>query len=422
MIADRIIYASRLATCAPGNSPRAASDAKQVGLIEDAALAVRDGRVIWVGERRDVPPDLKAVESYEYPHQCIIPGLVDAHTHPVWGGSRVQEFVMRGEGAAYLDILKAGGGILSTVRATRALSTEQLLARTRRVFERMLIHGTTTIEAKSGYSLDTETELRDLRAIRAAAADMPLRVVSTFLGAHAVPPEFSDNRDAFVDLVVQEMLPRVAGEALADFCDVFCDDGAFTLQESRRILEEARKLGLRVKIHAEEFAYTGSARMAAALGATSVDHLLSLPADDFSALRDSGTVAVLLPGTSFFLGTGSYAPARGLIDSGVPVAIATDFNAGSCMTESLPAALSLAVLKMGVLPEEALTAATVNAAHAVGRGGECGSLEVGRQADFLVLDVADLREWLYHFGTNLVAEVWTAGQRRVATAWPSVLQ
>lgn len=415
---DRVVAAPRIVTCAPGGRPRTGAFMRELGVVEDAAMAVCDGRVVWVGPRCEAWRfDGPLTETSA--HQCIVPGLVDAHTHPVWGGSRVHEFIMRAEGATYIDIHKQGGGIVSTVRATRALSREAITERARRVLSRMLAHGATTVEAKSGYGLDVATEIRDLAALRDAAATLPMQVVPTFLGAHTVPPEYAERREAFVDLVCGEMLDRVAADRLADFCDVFCEDGAFTFDESRRILEAAAARGMGLKIHAEEFAYLGGARMAASLGAVSVDHLLSLPASDFEALADSGTVAVVLPATTFFLGKDRYAPARGLIDAGVPVAVATDFNAGSCMTESLPAALSVALLRMGLRPEEAIIAGTVNASHAVGRGEVCGSLEAGKQADFLVLDIEDPREWLYHFGTNLVAEVWTGGECRVVAGRPT---
>jgi imidazolonepropionase len=416
--ADTLIHAERLVTCAPGHRPRSGPSARDLGIIEEGAMALRGDRIAWVGPAREAT-HIDAERRISFPGRSVVPGLVDAHSHPVFGGSRVDEFVMRAGGAGYLDIHKAGGGILSTVRATRALSYDALVARTRAVMARMLAHGATTIEAKSGYGLDVETELRDLRVIREAAAALPMEVVPTFLGAHALPPEYADRRQAFVDLVVDEMLPRVATEGLARFCDVFCEDGAFTLDESRRILERARAHGLGLRIHAEEFAYLGGARLGAELGAASVDHLLSLPESDFGALAESRSVAVVLPGTTFFLGKEKYAPARAMLDSGVPVAVATDFNAGSCMTESLPAAMSIAVLKMGLGPEEAIIAATVNGAHALDLGHDRGSLESGRRADFLVIDLPDPREWLYHFGVNLVAEVWTGGERRLAAPIPA---
>lgn len=406
---DLLVRCRQLITCAPGGRPRAGAEAGAVGAIENGAFGVREGRVAWVGTAAEAGD---ARDVLDLPDACVVPGLVDAHTHPAYAGSRVEEFALRARGATYMEIHQAGGGIASTVRATRAASEEDIVERTARVFSRMLAHGTTTVESKSGYGLDEETELRDLRAIREAARRVGIRAVPTFLGAHALPPDYAERRGAFVDLVVDRMLPRVAREGLARFCDVFCEQGAFTVEESRRILEAARGLGLGLRMHAEEFAYLGGARMAAGLGAKSVDHLLALPPDDFPALREAGTVAVLLPGTTLFLGKERFALGREMIDAGVPVAVATDFNAGSCMTESLPTAMSLAVLKMKLTPGEALVASTVNAAHSLGLGDLCGSIEPGRAADFLVLDVADWREWLYHFGVNLVREVWVAGRRQ----------
>lgn len=407
---ETIIFCRQLVTCAPGGRPRGGDDARDVGAVDDAALVVRDGLVVWTGPRAAVSVSPEAV-IVDRSGSCVVPGLVDAHTHPVWSGSRTAEFRLRAQGATYLEIHKAGGGILSTVRASREATDDALVAHATAVLRRMLAHGTTTVEAKSGYGLDEAQEIRQLVALREAGRALPLRVVPTYLGAHALPPEYADRREDFVDLVVDRVLPRVAREGLAEFCDVFCEDGAFTLEESRRILQAARDLGLKLKIHAEEFAYLGGAVMAASLGATSVDHLLSLPSEDFPTLRKSGAVAVLLPSTTLFLGKERYAPGRGLLDAGVPVAIATDFNAGSCMSESLPMAMSLGVIKLKMTPEEAIIAGTVNGAHAVGRGHACGSLEPGKQADFLVLDVPGYDEWLYHVGVNLVREVWIQGER-----------
>lgn len=405
---DLLIRCGQLVTCAPGARPRAGCG--DLGVVQPGVLGVADGRVAWVGTP-EAAAGMHARTEVDCPNACVVPGLVDAHTHPVYAGSRVGEFAMRARGASYMEIHQAGGGILSTVRSTRQASASDMLERATRILARMLAHGATTVEAKSGYGLDEETELRDLRVIREAARRVPLDVVPTFLGAHAVPPEYEGRRADYVDLVVEHMLPRVAAEGLAEACDVFCEDGAFSLEESERILRAALRHGFAVKAHAEEFAYLGGARMAASLGALSVDHLLSLPPSDFASLREAGTVAVLLPATTLFLGKTAYAPGRGLLDAGVPVAVATDFNAGSCLTESLPAALSLAVLQMKLTPEEAILAGTVNAAHALGRGHDRGSLEPGRRADFLVLEVGDYREWLYHFGVNLVGEVWIAGRR-----------
>lgn len=407
--ADRIVVAPRVATCAPGRGPRPGKNMDDAGLLEGGALALRQGTIAAVGPVRDI---LRAWngELVEYPGCTIIPGLVDAHTHPIFAGSRTREFQMRARGATYQEIHAAGGGIRSTVRATREALDFELEERTRQVMLRMLSHGTTTLEAKSGYGLDTSQELRELRILRRVTARLPLDVRLTFLGAHAVPDEFAGRRQQYVELVTEEMMPRVVAEGLADYADVFCEEGAFTVEESRRILQVARRAGLGLRIHAEEFTYQGGARMAAELGAASCDHLQELPESDFAALRASGTIPVLTPGTSFFLGMGRYAPARAMLAADLPLALATDFNAGSCMTESMAMAISLAVLRLKMTPAEALVAATVNSAHSLGLGDRIGSLEPGKQADFVVLDLADWQEWPYHFGVNLVRSVYKRGQ------------
>ncbi len=380
----------------------------EVGEIEEGALAVVGGMVAEVAPARDL---LRRWEGdvHEYLGSALTPGLVDAHTHPIFAGSRADEFTMRARGATYEEIHAAGGGIASTVRATRDASDQELESRTRRNLLRMLVHGTTTVEAKSGYGLETSEELRELRILRRLGKELPLDVVPTFLGAHAIPEEYSGRSGEYLDLVVGEMLPLVAREGLAEWVDVFCERGAFTVEESRRVLQEGRRLGLGVRIHAEEFSYLGGARMAAELGAVAADHLQNLPASDFQVLREAGTIPVMTPGTSFFLGQGHYAPARGMLDADLPVALATDFNAGSNLTSSMAMAMSLAVLRLKLTPAEALVAATVNSAWSLGLGHKVGSLEAGKQADMVVLDTADWKEWPYCYGVNLVRQVYKRG-------------
>lgn len=406
---DLIVIARQVVTCAPGRRPRPGRRMGDAGVLEEAAVAVLDGRIAAVGPASRICRRYRG-DTLEYPDGAVVPGLVDCHTHPVFAGSRVEEFLLRSRGASYQEIHAAGGGILSTVRETRSASTEELERRLHRVLWRMIAQGTTTCEAKSGYGLETGEELRELRLLRRAGKLLPLDVVVTFLGAHAIPQEYRSRRGEFVDLVVEEMLPRVVAEDLADFADVFCEEGAFSLEESRRILTACRRAGLGLRIHAEEFHYLGGARMAAELGAASADHLQNLPEEDFEVLRAAGTIPVMTPGTSFFLGQGRYAPARSLCEADLPLALATDFNAGSCLTESMPMAMSLAVLRLGLTPEEALVAATVNAAHSLGLGDRVGSLEPGKQADLVVLDLPDWREWPYHFGVNLVRAVVKRGR------------
>ncbi len=403
-----LVTTPQLVTCA-GPGPRAGSAMGDVGVIGNGAMIVDGHRIEWVGPASAVP-DASGLRTLAC-RGAVVPGLCDAHTHPLWAGSRLHEFALRAQGATYEQIHAAGGGIAATVTATRQASDEVLLSRVQAELRRMLRHGTTTAECKSGYGLSQAEERRHLAVLREAARTLPMTVVPTFLGAHAMPREYADRRERYVDLMV-DMLPAVAQEGLAEFCDVFCEEGAFTLDETRRILEAARHAGLGLRIHAEEFTYQGSARLAAEMGAVSCDHLLCIDPQDFPVFRQHGTIATLMPGTAFFLGKERYAPARALIDADVAVALATDFNAGSCMTESLQMAMSLGVLKMRMTPEEALVAATVNGAWAVGRGRQAGSLAPGKQADFLELEVADYREWPYHFGVNMVRRVVQAGEER----------
>lgn len=400
--ADLIVVAGQIATCAPGNVPRGGTRMDNAGVLRESALVIRGDTIQAVGSRRQVLSEWNG-DILELPNSAVVPGFVDPHTHPVFGGSRLREFLLRSRGASYQEIHASGGGIFSTVKATREASDEILMARAKDVLERMMAHGTTTVEAKSGYGLSTEEEVRELHILRDLANTLDLTLVPTFLGAHAIPPEYADRREQYVDLLIHEMIP--ACREFADYCDIFTEEGAFTLEESRRILTAARAAGYGLRIHAEEFNYLGGARMAAELGAASVDHLQKLPQSDFEAIRKSGAIPILTPGTSFFLGLEDYAPARAMIDADLPVALATDYNAGSCQTESMQAIMALAVLKTRMTPSEALVAATVNAAHSLGLGQQIGSLEVGKKADLLVLDLPDFAALPYHFGGNYVRAI-----------------
>jgi len=354
----------------------------------------------------------------------VMPGFVDAHTHAVFAGERAGEFEQRLAGASYLEIMAAGGGIMSTVRATRAASLEQLIAESRPRLDAMLAHGTTTAEVKTGYGLNTADELKMLSAIRRLNEEHPLDLIPTFLGAHAVPSEYAGRADEYVDLIIQEMLPAVSdqGSAVgspqsaicnlqsAIFCDVFCEEGAFTLAQSRRILEAAKRLGLGLKIHADEFTALGGAALAAELGATSADHLAATPEEDLRRLAAAGTIAVLLPGTTFGLGQTHYADARRMVERGVPVALGSDLNPGTCWCESMPFIIALACRYLRLTPAEAIVAATLNAAYASGVGDRVGSLEVGKQADIIILALPDYRHLAYRFGSNPVQTVIKAGR------------
>lgn len=412
--ADLIVeHAAELLTLAGRNDrPRVGPALGRLGLVRDGAVAAAEGQVVAVGPTVEV---LQAVRLS--PHArvidasgCVVlPGFVDAHTHLVFAGSRADEFEMRLRGATYLEVAAAGGGILNTVAATRAADEETLVRIGAAHLDRMLACGTTTAEAKSGYGLSLEDELKLLRAIHRLSAQHPVDLVATVLAAHAVPQEFVGSPDGYVALVVNEILPAVAEEDLAEFCDAFCDVGAFTLEQGRAVLEAGSELGLVPKLHADEFADLGGARMAAELEAISADHLLHASEAGLAGMVEAGTMAVLLPGTAHFLGL-PYADARRMIAMGVAVALATDFNPGTCPTWSMPAIISLACTGMKMTPSEAIAAATINAAWAIGMAEEVGSLEPGKAADLVVMDVPDHREIAMHFGVPLVRQVVKRGQ------------
>jgi imidazolonepropionase len=356
---------------------------------------------------------VEAKEEFDASGRVVMPGFVDPHTHLVFAGSRADEFEMRLKGATYLEIMAAGGGIMSTVGATRQASMEELLAQSRRRLDRMLAYGTTTAEAKTGYGLNTAQELKILGAIKTLNETHPVDLVATFLGAHAVPEEYKGRSEEYTDMVVKEMLPQAAKEGVC-FCDVFCEEGAFSLEQSRRILEKAKELGLGLKIHADEFKTLGGAALAAELGATSADHLICTPEEELRLLAEAGTVAALLPGTPFGLGEERYAPARRMIELGLPVALGTDLNPGTCWCESMQFVIALAARKMGMTSTEAIAASTLNAAYALAKGAEVGSLEVGKKADILILETSDYRDLAYRFGGNLVDRVFKGDQ----PIWP----
>lgn len=402
--ADLVIkHAAELLVCPPGGDG--------LGAIADGAVAARDGRIVWVGPTKDLSAELvdeagsAGARVLDASGRVVMPGLVECHTHLVFGGSREHEFQMRAAGASYAEIAAAGGGIMSTVRATRSASTEELLERGRRNLRDMLRLGLTTVEAKSGYGLSTEHELRLLEIYRDLDAEQPVDVVPTFLGAHVVGPEYRDRPDAYVDLVVAESVPEVARRGLARFCDVFCEKGAFTLQHSRRVLEAGLEHGLRPKLHADQFEDGGGGELAAELGAVSADHLDHVGDTGIAAMAAAGVTAVLLPGAVAFLGLHHFAPARRLIDGGVPVAISTDYNPGSChcISPFIIATLASSYLTMSLA--EVVRGYTCDAARALGLQGEVGSLEVGCRADIVVLDTDTAEAVPYDFGVNHVQTV-----------------
>jgi imidazolonepropionase len=374
-------------------------------------MVIRDGLIESIGLESEIMGAAHAGqfdEVIDCGGKCVIPGFVDPHTHMCFIGRREAEFALRLKGTSYLDILKSGGGILSTVRSVRKASAAELLQSTFEMARSAMRCGTTTLEIKSGYGLNTETELKMLSAIGDFARQTPQDVVATFMGAHAVPEEYRTSPDDYVDLVVEEMIPAVVHQGVARYCDVFCEEGVFSISRSRRILTAAREAGLGVKIHADEVHDLGGAALAAEMGAVSAEHLLSAGDSGIAAMAKSGTIAVLLPGTAYSLRK-PYARARHMITSGVPVAIATDCNPGSCFTESMPFVFGLSVMNMEMTPEEALTAATLNAAYAIGMADRVGSLEPGKQADFLILDGETPAILAYHAGVSPVIAVYKKG-------------
>lgn len=412
---ELLIHSAEQVCVVPGpDGPQRGAALGELGLIEDGAVAVREGRIVAVGKTAVLRAHYTADETLDANGRCLIPGFVDPHSHLPWVGDRASEFEQRIAGASYMEIMAAGGGIMSTVRQVRQATVEQLVAENLPRLDRMLRLGTTSLEAKTGYGLSVEAELKQLEAIVALDAQHPIELTPTFLPAHAVPAEYRGRTDDYVDLVIAEMLPagarwmRENGRSL--FCDVFCEEGVFDLAQTRRILERAKALGYGLKVHADEFVGLGGTKLAVELRAISADHLVQTPAADIAALGQGNTIAVGLPGTPFGLGHSHYTPAQEILAAGGALALATDCNPGTCWTESMQMVIALACRYMGLTQAQALAAATLNSAHAIGRGAEVGSLEVGKQADMLILETADYRHLGYRFGGNLVRTVIKKGR------------
>jgi imidazolonepropionase len=407
-----VVGISELAT-SEGRSARLGSDLGRLRTIREAAVACRDGRFVFVGTERDFTQRVAMApggRTLDAKGTTVLPGFVDAHTHLPFAGWRESEFNERLQGATYSQIAARGGGILGTVAATRAASRDDLATLVRARLDAMLLLGTTLAEAKSGYGLSTEAEIKQLEAVRLGAVSHPVDVVPTFLGAHTIPKERRDSRDRYVDEIVSEMLPEIARRKLAVYADAFVDAHAFKNAEARRVLEAAQALGLGVRLHADQLADDGSALLAAELRAASADHLEHVSDAGIAALAAAGTVAVLLPAATFFLMSAVKPPARRMVDGGVPVAIATDFNPGTCPSEAMGAVLELACLSLALSIDEAIAAATLNAAHALGRAGETGSIEVGKRADFVVHAVPNRYHLVYRFGVRRVRTVVASGE------------
>ena len=423
-----LLHASQLVTLAGPKRPRVGKELSELGIIRDGGLLIRDGKIDIVGRSdeieknsmvlsRQVSGSGSDLEIVDLGGRLALPGFVDAHTHLVFGGNRLNDFERRARGETYEQIAKAGGGIWSTVQETRATSEGELFECAKKRVDWFFKCGTTTVEAKSGYGLTLEDELKILRVLQRLTGETPLEIVSTFLGAHAVPHEMSV--DKYVDLVINEMLPRVAKDRLAEFCDVFCERGYFDVEQSRKILMAAKKLGLKLRGHVDQLANSGGAKLMADVGAMTADHLEKTDGHGIAALKSGKVQPVLLPGSVYALGSTSYPRAREMIAAGLAVVLATDFNPGSSPTPSMPMVLSLACTQMKMSPAEAISAATTNAACSLNRGAKVGSLEAGKVANFAVFDCDDYRELAYWFGIPQTHSVYVRGQRVVEAFVPN---
>ncbi|HKR59544.1 MAG TPA: imidazolonepropionase [Pyrinomonadaceae bacterium] len=406
-----VINCSQLVTIAGPARPRVGAELRELAIIADGALFIRGSHIEKVGTRSEIESLIDAdCEVLDAGGRIVLPGFVDAHAHPVFGGNRADEFEERAVGTTYQEIAARGGGIKSTVRATREANSQSLYDSAKRYAKWFLRCGTTMVEAKSGYGLTLDDELKILRIIKQLDQDLPLRYVATFLGAHDIPAEFGDRRDEYIALVIEEMLPAVAKEELAEYCDVFCENKVFSLEESRRILTAARGFGLGLRIHADQLSLSGGAKLAAELKAATADHLEHTNAEGIAALKAAGVQPVLLPASVYALGSSNYPAARQMIAAGLAVVLATDFNPGSSPTPSMLQVLSLAATHLKLTAAESISAATINAAYSLNRGKSVGSLELGKSADFVIHDCSDYRELSYFFGIEHAWQVYVGGK------------
>ncbi|BAH82535.1 imidazolonepropionase [Streptococcus dysgalactiae subsp. dysgalactiae] len=412
MVADVLLTHFNQIVCPndPGH-PLTGQEMKEATIIEDGYLALKDGLIMALGSGQPdaslIGPET-VVRSYE--GKIATPGIIDCHTHLVYGGSREHEFAQKLAGVPYLDILAQGGGILSTVRATRAASFDNLYQKSKRLLDYMLLHGVTTVEAKSGYGLDWETEKRQLDVVAALEKDHPIDLVSTFMAAHAIPEEYKGNAKAYLDEIVEQMLPEVKKENLAEFCDIFCEKNVFTAEESRYLLSKAKELGFKLRIHADEIASIGGVDVAAELGAISAEHLMMATDEGIAKMSQAGVIGNLLPATTFSLMEDTYAPARKMIDAGMAITLSTDSNPGSCPTANMQFVMQLGCFMLRLTPIEVLNAVTINAAYSVNRQERVGSLTVGKEADIAIFDAPNIDYPLYFFATNLIHQVYKKGQ------------
>ncbi|MGT2914352.1 imidazolonepropionase [Streptococcus dysgalactiae] len=412
MVADVLLTHFNQIVCPndPGH-PLTGQEMKEATIIEDGYLALKNGLIMALGSGQPdaslIGPET-VVRSYE--GKIATPGIIDCHTHLVYGGSREHEFAQKLAGVPYLDILAQGGGILSTVRATRTASFDNLYQKSKRLLDYMLLHGVTTVEAKSGYGLDWETEKRQLDVVAALEKDHPIDLVSTFMAAHAIPEEYQGNAKAYLDEIVEQMLPEVKKENLAEFCDIFCEKNVFTAEESRYLLSKAKELGFKLRIHADEIASIGGVDVAAELGAISAEHLMMATDEGIAKMSQAGVIGNLLPATTFSLMEDTYAPARKMIDAGMAITLSTDSNPGSCPTANMQFVMQLGCFMLRLTPIEVLNAVTINAAYSVNRQERVGSLTVGKEADIAIFDAPNIDYPLYFFATNLIHQVYKKGQ------------
>lgn len=412
MIADKILTNFSQIFCPIDNGqPLKGAEMDQADVIEDGFIAIKDGKILKVAAGE---PKTSLIGSHtkivDYSGKLASPGLIDCHTHLVYGGSRENEFAKKLNGVSYLDILKEGGGILSTVRSTRSASFENLYDKSKRLLDQMIIHGVTTVEAKSGYGLNWETEKRQLEVVKELNHNHPIDLVSTFMAAHAVPPEFDGDGDAFIEMIIAEMLPQVKEENLAEFCDIFCETGVFTAKQSFRLLEAAKELGFKLRIHADEIDSIGGVDVAAELKSVSAEHLMAATDEGIKKMSESGVIGNLLPGTTFSLMKDTYAPAKKMLEAGMAITLSTDSNPGSCPTSNIQFIMQLGCFKMYLTPVQVFNAVTINAAYSVGLGDTIGSFKEGKLADIAIWDAPNVDYPLYFFATNLVQDVYKHGE------------
>jgi len=406
-----IINAKELLTLAGTDSPRIGSEMNELGIIYNGAIVVKEDKIIDVGSTEDI------VKKYDNPtkiidasDKVIMPGFVDPHTHPVFKQTRENEFEMRIKGRSYVEISQSGGGICSSISGVRETSEEELYQLAEKRINKIISNGTTTLEAKSGYGLSMESEIKMLKVIKKLNKNLPIDIISTFLGAHEFPVEYKDDKEKYIDILMNEMMPKIRELKLAEYCDIFTEDHVYNIEQSRRILNRAKELGFKIRMHADEIKPIGGAELAGEIGAVSADHLGAASDKGIKAMRDNGVTAILLPGTIFSLGLKSYARARDMIEAGLAVALATDYNPGSCNCDSMQFVITLACLQMKMTPAEAITASTINAAHSLGLGNNIGSLEIGKKADMLIMDMPSYQYLPYHFGSNNVETVIKNGK------------